>query len=145
MEAPAAGVPLPVGAPAAQPQAGPGTGQNVVVHLSHYTDDLHAVQMALTVANSLRSQGAGVTLLLDQEGARAADKRQPVGLRWGLSGSFDEAYDAFVKAGGKVLVCPHCAAVVDLEERVLRPGAAIADDEAEFTAVILGADKVVDY
>jgi predicted peroxiredoxin len=118
--------------------------QKIVVHLGHYSDDLHAVHMALGLAGSLRKAGADVTLFLDLEGVRLADARVPQDLRWGQGGPMSEGYDAFVAAGGQVLICPHCAHAAGLEAAHLRKGARIASDD-EVTQLFLAADKVIDY
>jgi predicted peroxiredoxin len=124
--------------PAAPPQA-------AVVHLTHATDDLHAAFMALKLAGAMQEKGARVTLLLDLEGVRVADTRQPGDLVWGHGEPLATYYDSFVKGGGKVLVCPHCAAAAGMDAKVLRPGAQIAKDVAELAALLLAADKILDY
>ena len=111
--------------------------QQIVVHLTHYTDNLHAALMALRFAGAMQEKGAQVTLLLDVDGVYLADAWQPPNLRW-----LSEYYDAFVKAGGKVLVCPHCAMAARMES--LRPGARMAEAD-DLANVILTADKILDY
>jgi hypothetical protein len=65
--------------------------QKVVVHLTHDTDDLRAVKMAVHLAGKMHEMGADGTLLLDLEGGRLADSRLPGDLIWGhgepISGS----------------------------------------------------------
>lgn len=119
--------------------------QRVVVHLSHATDDLHAAFMAVKLGLAMQEKGAQVTLLVDLEGVRIADTRQPNDLVWGHGEALSTYYDAFVKAGGKVLVCPHCAAAAGLDAKSLRPGAQIAKDPGELAAVLLAADRILDY
>lgn len=126
----------------AQPEAAP--AQRIVVHLGHYSDDLHAANMALGLASLLRKAGAEVTLFLDLEGARLADGRVPHDLRWGHGAPVGESYEAFVAAGGAVVVCPHCAQAAGLDAANLRKGARIASD-ADVTKLFLEADKVIDY
>jgi flagellar biosynthesis/type III secretory pathway ATPase len=75
--------------------AGAQAKQQIVVHLKHYTNDLHAALMALTIAELMQSKGAQVTLMLDLEGVRLADARQPLDLQWGQAGTAAKAYDAF--------------------------------------------------
>ncbi len=120
--------------------------QSIVVHLSHFTDDLHAALMAIQIANILQKNGAQVTLWVNLEGVRAVDKRQPNRLSWGMGhgDSFADRYEAFIKAGGRVLVCPHCAAAAGITESDLRPGAQLGT-EADIAAMFLEADKVIDY
>jgi predicted peroxiredoxin len=89
--------------------------------------------------------GAQVVLLLDLEGVRVADTRQPNDMRSGSGEPLASYYDGFIKAGGKVLVCPHCASAVGLDTKSLRPGAQIAKDPGELAAALLAADKILDY
>ena len=116
----------------------------IVVHLSNSTNDLHAASMALKLGTALRKQGAKVTLFVDLEGVRVADARQPQDLRWGASPTVGELYQAFVKSGGKVLVCPHCAEAVGLGAESLREGARIGTSE-DIVKVLAGAAKILDY
>jgi len=118
---------------------------HTVVHLGHGTDDLHAVTMGLGIATVLaRRPESKVTLFLDREGARVADRRTPGELRWGHSKTLAELYGAFVAAGGEVLVCPHCAEAVALTAEQLREGARIGSDE-EVASRLLAADRILDY
>ncbi|MDJ0867936.1 MAG: signal peptide-domain containing protein [Myxococcota bacterium] len=120
------------------------TGQKIVVHLSHYTDNLHAVSMALSLSSNLQEGGASVTLFLDLEGVRLADARSPKDLRWGTGPSVFERLDSFLKAGGSVLLCGHCASAAGIDATKLREGARIGTD-AEVREAFLGAQKVIDY
>jgi predicted peroxiredoxin len=126
--------------------ASPATEQRIIVHLNHGTDDLHAAFMALKVAHGLQKKGAQVMLVLTMEGVRIADGRQPQNLRWGDSPmTLAEIYDEFVKAGGKVMVCPLCAQAIGLDEKSLRPGAQFASDPNDIPSLILMADKILDF
>jgi predicted peroxiredoxin len=118
--------------------------QKVVVHLTHYTDQLHTVKMAVHLAHMMQTLGAEVTLLLDVEGVRLASSKEPQNLIWGKGDPISVEYEAFVKAGGRVLVCPHCAEHAGITERDLRPAGHIGKD-GELAKTILRADKVLDY
>lgn len=133
-------------APAKTPGAKPTQArQRVVVNLKHGTDDLHAAFMAYKLANGMLAAGADVTLFLNMEGTRLADKRQPEDLGWGSETTrLRDLQKTFADTGGKVLVCPHCAHAVGLRSQDLRPGAQISSDEA-VVAAMMGADKVIDY
>lgn len=120
------------------------TKQKVVVHLTHYTDNLHAVKMAVHLAYLMQDMGAEVTLLLDLEGVRLADTRQPNDLTWGKGEGIAKDLNAFVKAGGQMLLCPHCAEHSGITAATLRPGARIGKTR-ELPRAILEADKVLDY
>lgn len=133
-----AGGPSAISAPAADKQ-------QVVVHLKHFTNDLHAAFMALKAANWMQDKGARVTVFVDLEGARLADGRQSLNVRWGHGADpLSKYYDSFVKGGGRVLVCPHCAEAAGLDKTAVRKGAAIGS-EAEIADALLAADKVMDY
>lgn len=120
--------------------------QTIIVHLNHGTDDLHAVFMALKMAHGLQKKGAQAILVLTMEGVRIADTRQPQNLRWGDAPmTLAELYAEFVKAGGKVMVCPICAQAIGLEEKSLRPGTQFASAPNDIPSLILMADKVLDF
>jgi len=118
--------------------------EKIVVHLSHYTDDLHAVFMALKLAGGMQAQGAEVTLFLDLEGVHLADSGRPRSLRWGEGPPLAEVYHQFIRAGGQVLLCPHCAQAAGLTEAELTNGARIGTFE-EVTGTLLAASKIMDY
>lgn len=118
--------------------------QKVVVHLKHYTDNLHAVKMAVHLAYMMQTMGADVTLLLDLEGVRLASTKEPQALVWGKGDPISKEYDAFVKAGGDVLLCPHCAEHAGITANQLRPGARLGKDGA-LAKTILAAAKILDY
>jgi len=127
--------------PAGQAQE---VSQRVVIHLSHYSDDLHAVSMALKIGQILEDSGAEVTLFADLEGARVGDSRAPQNLRWGNGRPISELYEAFIDAGGVVVLCPHCAAAAGIGEGDLRDGSSISKQQ-EVAALFLAADKILDY
>jgi predicted peroxiredoxin len=87
--------------------------QKVVVHLKHYTDNLHAVKMGVHLAYMMQKLGAEVTLLLDLEGVRLASTKEPQALVWGKGDPISKEYDAFVKAGGDVLLCPTAPSMLE--------------------------------
>ena len=131
-----------------EPQAAtpsPASNQKAVVHLSHFTDDLHRCFMALKVANLMQERGTQVTIFLDLEGVRLAERRQPLDLTWGSNSSpLSEHYESFTKAGGRVILCPHCAKSARLGPMGLKRNAEIG------TIPMLGemlteADKIMDY
>lgn len=131
--------------PAVAAQAEEAAAQHVVVHLGHYTDDLHAASMSLSLARLLQRKGARVTVFLDREGVRLADKRGPDDLRWGRTAEPVAAlFAGFVEEGGRVLLCPHCAQAAGLGSGELRPGARIASDD-DVATLFLEADRVIDY
>ncbi len=120
------------------------TKQQIVVHLSHYSDDLHAVSMALKIGTMLSNAGAEVALFADLEGARLGDRRVRQDLLWGSGKPVNELYNAFISAGGTVVLCPHCASVAGISKDDLRDGSHLGT-EKEIAALFLAADKILDY
>lgn len=119
--------------------------QSVVVHLSHFTDDLHAGFMALKVGNALQKRGAKVTLFIDLEGARLAHRHNDLAVRWGESETtLAQLFGQFVSGGGKVIVCPHCAHHVGVSQETVREGVSIGTED-QIAEVMLAAAKVIDY
>ena len=122
-----------------------GPAPKVVVHIGHATDDLHSASMGMSLARMLQKKGASVTVFLDREGVRLADDDMPKSLGWGKKA--DPVADIladFVKAEGRVVLCPHCAQMAGIEDDDLVGGARIAS-EAEVAELFLSADKVIDY
>lgn len=118
--------------------------QKIVVHLGSFTDDLHSAFMAFSLATNMQKAGAEVTVFLDREGVRLADKRERGDLTWGDSGPISKAMSDFVDAGGKVVVCPHCGDLAGMSAADLRPGAAWATHQ-DVAALMIAADKVIDF
>lgn len=118
--------------------------QKVIVHLTHYTDNLHAVKMAVHLASAMQNMGAEVTILQDLEGVRLASTRESAELIWGNGDPISKELAAFVKAGGQMLLCAHCSERAGITSGALRPGARIGK-EGELAKAILAADKILDY
>jgi predicted peroxiredoxin len=119
--------------------------QHIVIHLSHFTDDLHRCFMALKTANLVNTDRTQVTLYLDLEGVRMAERRQDLKVTWGESETtLEDHYREFTEGGGRVLLCPHCADGAQIGDLGLKRYAEIAS-EPRLSALWLSADKVIDY
>lgn len=119
--------------------------QKVVIHLSHFTDDLHRCFMALKVGSLMQEHGAEVTIFLDLEGVRLAQRREELAFTWGKdSPSLAELYDQFVAGGGRLVLCPHCAKSAHLGDGGLKRNAEIASMPT-LGKLLMDADKVLDY
>ena len=119
--------------------------QKVVVHLSHFTDDVHRCFMALKMADLMQKHGAEVTIYLDLEGVRLAERRQLLDQTWGEdSPPLSEHYDNFVKAGGRLVLCPHCAKSARIGDGALKRNAEIATMPS-LGKLLIDADKIMDY
>lgn len=119
--------------------------QQAVVHLSHFTDDLHRCFMAFKLAALMQKSGAEVTVFLDLEGVRVAERRQNLGMTWGSSPTtLAELYENFTEAGGKIVLCPHCAKSARIGDMGLKRNSQIGT-EASLGEMLVNADKILDY
>ncbi len=119
--------------------------QVIVINLKHGTDDLHAALMALKLGVAMAEKGADVHLFLNLEAVRLASKQQPLDLTWGPGDAkLETLFSDFATAGGKTLVCPHCAVAAGLAQEDLRDGLTIAE-ASEVVDLMIAADKVLDY
>jgi predicted peroxiredoxin len=86
-----------------------------------------------------------VTIFLDLEGVRLAERRQLLNLTWGAdSPPLSEHYDNFINAGGKVVLCPHCAKSARIGDRALKRNAELATMPS-LEKILMEADKIMDY
>ena len=123
----------------------PKDAQKIVVHLSHFTDDLHRCFMAVKLGTLMQKAGAQVTLFLDLEGVRLAQRRQSLDMTWGSNTApLSKHYEEFTEAGGKVLLCPHCAHSAHIGDMSLKRNAEIASEQV-LGKILLDADKILDY
>ncbi len=123
----------------------PKDAQQIVVHLSHFTDDLHRCFMAVKLGTLMQKSGAQVTLFLDLEGVRLAERRQDLDMTWGSNPTtLAKHYEDFTGAGGKVLLCPHCAHSAHIGDMSLKRNAEIGSEQV-LAKMLLDADKILDY
>ncbi len=117
----------------------------VVVKVSQSANDLHSVFMALKLATATAKRGHPTTLFVNLEAVRLFVTSQPSKLRWGtMDISFSDLLDAFRKAGGQILVCPHCAKAAGINAKQLAHGAKIASED-QVAELFSSAGKVIDY
>ena len=101
--------------------------------------------MALKTANLMQEFGADVTIFLDLEGVRLAERRQKLDLTWGSnSPPLSEYYDEFIEGGGKIILCPHCAKSARIGDMGLKKMAEIGTMPV-LGKMLIEADKVMDY
>lgn len=118
--------------------------EQVIVHLGTTIGDMQNTNMAFMIATNLAAHGAKVTLFVDRDGVRVADTRVPLeNLTW-AGATLQSRYDAFLEAGGEVLVCPACAADAGMSADDLREGAVMGNPDL-VAGIMLRADKILDY
>lgn len=116
--------------------------KQVVVHIGQYSNDLHSMAMGLGLADNLQKSGADVTIFLDREAVRIADRGQPF-LVYGDTDT-EALMTSFIDGGGDVVVCPHCAELGGVERAELRSGMSLGTMQS-IAQLFLAADVVIDY
>lgn len=127
----------------------------IVVHLTSSEGEqaLHSAFMAIGMATALKGMGADVTLMLDSEAPNLAKKSWAGKMLAQTPGHKQDkmpprklgmVIDRFLKAGGKILMCPHCSAVCGASMDAIVPGAKHAE-EGGLARLVFEADKIVDY
>lgn len=131
--------------PSGEQASRPADQSRVIVHMKHYTDDLHSAYMALELAERLQSHGSQVTMLLDLEGARfASGEPRSASIQGPGSRTLSETFEAFQKGGGRAIVCRHCAEQVGIPENQVRKGIEPLSFD-EIAIAVMSADKIIEY
>ena len=133
--------------------------QKIVVHLSSSEGEhgLHSAFMAIGLATALKEKGADVTLMLDSTAPNLVRKdwssKTLAPTTHGATKAatttmppmhLGDVLASFVKAGGRILMCPHCTAQCGIVKGGMITGAAVADPGG-LAVLVYNADKVVDY
>jgi hypothetical protein len=82
-----------------------------------------------------------VVLFLNEHSVSLVDLRIPKEPRTEALRQISEEYRKFVAAGGKVVVCPHCARQLGLDSKNLAPAAVIGSSD-EIVKLLESADHV---
>ena len=110
------------------------------------SDDLDRAAMAINFSTRVRQQKKiPVTLFLNVEGVRIADKRIPE--KTHASGkSLKQMLGSFIEAGGKVIVCPMCMKNVGgMTRSDLVPGAVVGAADVTWPALFADDTTVLSY
>ena len=109
----------------------------------------HPVCMALSLGTNLlqTKPKSDVTMFLNLGAVYLADASESLDNKsCGPSGTVEAKWDAFLDAGGKVLVCPGCAGIAGLTPDELRAGATMGDMmKGDVPKLFRKAAKVIDY
>ena len=113
-----------------------------VVVMPRYFVDVSVATSTTRLANMLLGDGDRVVLFLNESGVAMADGRaaKPI-LREKSLERLNEEFASFVKAGGAVVVCPHCAKLSGLKPGSVANGAKIGS-EMEIKEMLAAADRV---
>jgi sulfur relay (sulfurtransferase) complex TusBCD TusD component (DsrE family) len=117
----------------------------IVVHIKSGNpkdfDEVHAANMAMSLATNLQNAGKNVTVFLDTNGVNIG-VQQPSFI---LNGTTTMLKNLIANGGG-VWVCPHCLTEAGYGVEDLLEGAQIASPEQQTMAKVLSGDVIViDY
>ncbi len=120
------------------------SGASLFVNLT--SDDLDRAAMAINFSTRVRQQKKiPVTLFLNVEGVRIADKRLPE-KKHANGKSLKEMLGNFMQAGGKVIVCPMCMKNVGgMSKADLVSGAVVGSSDVTWPALFADDTTVLSY
>ena len=99
------------------------TKQPILVNITRGKNELHAVSMALGLAQSASRTAACAAVFLNVEAPVFAAKNLGDDVKYADFPPIKKMLADFVAAGGRVLVCGHCAHVVKLSHADMIDGA----------------------
>jgi predicted peroxiredoxin len=123
-------------APAAPPAAPPSTAVTspaaaptkpaLLINITSGKENLHAVSMALKLAQSALADGREVVVFLNVGATVFASTALGEDVRFADFPPVLQLMREIIAAGGKVIVCAHCASVSGVSEASLLPGTAVS-------------------
>ncbi len=110
------------------------------------SDDLDRAAMAINFGTRVRQQkDIPVTLFLNVEGVRIADKRIPEKIHPNGK-SLKQMLSIFMESGGKVIVCPMCMKNVGgMSKENLLAGAVVGSSDTTWPALFAEGATVLSY
>jgi predicted peroxiredoxin len=99
----------------------------VLLNLTTGQDDLHAVSMGLNLAKTAAERGLPVVVFLNVAAPVFASTALPADTKYEDFPPVQDLLSAIMAAGGKVLVCGHCAEVSGVDASTLLPGVVVSE------------------
>jgi copper chaperone CopZ/predicted peroxiredoxin len=112
-------------APGVSDTAGTAGKPPILVNITRGKNDLHAVSMALGLAQSALKNGRKATVFLNVEAPQFAARDLNEDLHCPDFPPVKKLIADFIAQGGRVLICEHCARVVKLDPKNLIDGATV--------------------
>jgi copper chaperone CopZ/predicted peroxiredoxin len=109
--------------------------QPILVNITRGKNELHAVSMALALAQSAIKDGRTAIVFLNVEAPVFAANDLGDDLKFADFPPVKKMLADFIVMGGRVLVCGHCAHVVKLEQRDMIDGARVLSHGELFAAM----------
>ena len=110
----------------------------VLVNVTRGEDDLHAVSMGLNLAKHAAERGLPVVVFLNVAAPIFASSALPAETAYEDFPPVRVLLEAVLAAGGKVLVCKHCAQVSGVDASTLLPGVVLSEHGALLEALTPG-------
>jgi len=105
---------------------GPASKRGVLVNITRGKDDLHAVSMALALAQHALEDGRSAVVFLNVAAPVFAAADLPQDVQYADFPPVGKMLADFMAAGGKVYACGHCSHVCGLQESDLIDGVIVA-------------------
>ena len=99
----------------------------VLLNLSSGPGDLHAISMGLNLAKTAAERGLPVVVFLSVAAPVFASTTLPPDTKYADFPPVQGLLSAILAAGGKVLVCGHCAKVSGVDLGSLMPGVVVSE------------------
>jgi copper chaperone CopZ/predicted peroxiredoxin len=129
----------PATAALSAPKEARSTGKSpILVNITRGTNDLHAVSMALGLAQSALKDGRKAVVFLNVEAPQFAARNLDDKLHCPDFPPVKKLMADFIAEGGRVLVCGHCAHVLKLDKNNMIDGAKIIAHGELFDALTPG-------
>jgi len=109
-----------------------------MVNLTRGKNELHAVSMALALAQSTLKDGRKAVVFLNVEAPQFAAKTLSDEVQFADFPPVRKMLTDFMAAGGQVLVCQHCAHVLKLNREDLIEGVAMSEHGSVLAAISPG-------
>lgn len=110
----------------------------VLVNITRGAKDLHAVSMAIGLAQSALKDGRPATIFLNVEAASLAAKDLGADVQFADFPPVKQMLANFLAAGGQVLICGHCAHVDHLDPQNVIAGAQLMSHGGLFETLAPG-------
>jgi copper chaperone CopZ/predicted peroxiredoxin len=127
------------GQPAAEAQSS-ATAQKlpILVNITRGKDQLHAVAMAIALAQSAIKDGRSATIFLNVDAPVFASKESAASLTCAGFPPLKKMLTDFMAAGGRVLVCEHCAHLAKIVPHDMIDGAKAVTQSELFASLAPG-------
>jgi len=128
----------------ANPSVGDSSKQPILVNITRGKTEMHAVSMALGLAQSALKDGRQAIVFLNVEAPVFAAKDFSDQAKVADFPPVKKMLADFMAAGGRVLVCGHCAHVVKLKQEDMLEGVKVLS-QGELFAIIRPGTVVFSY